>query len=67
MGEKNAKVSMSATKQGAALLVCELTASLTVWIWLCSSRASLVVTLAATTGRETPHARPSAVLEGTKT
>ncbi len=42
-------------------------ASLTVWIWLWSSRASLVVTEAETTGRETPQALPRAVLEGTKT
>lgn len=37
------------------------------WIWLCSSLASLVVTLAAMTGLDTPQARPNAVLEGTKT
>lgn len=36
-------------------------------IWLRSSRASLVVMDAAMTGRETPHARPRAVLDGTKT
>lgn len=36
-------------------------------IWLLSSRSSLVVTLAAMTGRETPQARPRAVLEGRKT
>ena len=42
-------------------------ASLIVWIWLCSSRASLVVTLAATTARDTPQARPSAILDGTNT
>ena len=38
-----------------------------VWIWLCSSRFSLVVMLQATTGRDTPHARPSAIFDGTKT
>lgn len=41
--------------------------TLIVSIWLLSSRASLVVIEAAMTGRETPHARPSAVLLGTKT
>lgn len=38
---------------------------LTAWICELSSRASLVVTEAAMTGRETPQARPRAVLEGT--
>jgi hypothetical protein len=38
---------------------------LTAWICEVSSRASLVVTEAAMTGRETPQARPRAVLEGT--
>lgn len=42
-------------------------ASLTLRIWLCSSRASLVVTLAAITGRETLQARPKAALDGMKT
>jgi hypothetical protein len=36
-------------------------------IWLFSWLPSLVVTDAAITGRVTPHARPSAALEGTKT
>jgi hypothetical protein len=34
--------------------------------WLCSSLDSLVVTLAAITGRETLHARPRAAFDGTK-
>lgn len=41
--------------------------TLIVSIWTLSSRASLVVMLAAMTGRETPQARPRAVFEGTKT
>jgi hypothetical protein len=41
-------------------------AFLIVRIWLESSWASLVVTLAAMTGRVTLQARPRAALEGTK-
>lgn len=41
--------------------------TLTAMICALSSRASLVVTLAAMTGLETPQARPRAVLDGTKT
>lgn len=41
--------------------------TLTLSIWLLSSRASLMVMEQAMTGRDTPHARPRAVLEGTKT
>jgi hypothetical protein len=40
---------------------------LIVSIWPWSSRASLVVTLAAMTGLLTPHALPRAVFDGTKT
>ena len=42
-------------------------ASLRVLIWDLSWDPSLVVTEQEMTGRETPHARPSACLEGTKT
>ena len=42
-------------------------ASFSCWIWFFSWLPSLVVTLHAITGRDTPHARPSAALEGTKT
>ncbi len=41
--------------------------TLTAWICAFSSLASFVVTLAAITGLETPHARPSAVFDGRKT
>lgn len=41
-------------------------ASLMARIWLDSCEFSFVVTDAAMTGRETPHARPSAVLLGRK-
>lgn len=41
--------------------------SLIVAICDCSSRASFVVMLAAMTGLETSHARPSAAFDGTKT
>jgi hypothetical protein len=40
-------------------------ACLIVVTWLCSSLDSLVVTLAAITGRETLHARPRAAFDGT--
>ena len=36
-------------------------------IWALSSEPSWAVTEAEMTGRDTPHARPSACLEGTKT
>ena len=39
-------------------------ASFSVMIWLFSWEPSLVVTEAAMTGRETPHARPSACETG---
>ena len=42
-------------------------ASLSCWIWFFSWLPSLVVTLHAITGRDTPQPRPSAALEGTKT
>lgn len=42
-------------------------ASFRLWIWFFSWLPSLVVTLHAITGRDTPQARPSAALEGTKT
>ena len=42
-------------------------ASLILRIWLWSSRASLVVTLAAMTGRDTLQARPRAAFDGIKT
>ncbi len=42
-------------------------ASLRLWIWLLSWLPSFVVTEAEITGRETPHARPRAALEGTNT
>ena len=41
-------------------------ANLMLRIWLWSSRASLVVTLAAMTGRDTLQARPRAALDGMK-
>lgn len=41
--------------------------SLAVLIWPCNSEASFEVTLAEITDLETPQARPSAILEGTKT
>lgn len=42
-------------------------ASLMLRIWLWSSRASLVVTLAEMTGRDTLQARPRAAFDGMKT
>ena len=42
-------------------------ASFSCWIWFFSWLPSLVVTLQAITGRDTPQARPSAALEGTNT
>ena len=41
--------------------------SFSFWIWGFSWEASLEVMLALITGRDTPHARPSATLEGTNT
>ncbi len=42
-------------------------ASLRFWIWLLSWLPSLVVTEAAMTGRDTPHARPREALDVTNT
>ena len=42
-------------------------ASLRLWICALSWLPSLVVTLAAMTGRDTPHARPSDAFDGTNT